>query len=55
MRYGDVMGTSARLAEPHAQDRVELRRLAGVQAALRRVATLVAGGASSSDIFEAVA
>src|SRR6266516_7600487 len=49
------MGTSARLAEPHAQDRVELRRLAEEQAALRRVATLVASGAPSAEVFLAVA
>ena len=49
------MGTSARLAEPNPQDRVELRRLADEQAALRRVATLVAGGAPSSEVFDAVA
>jgi signal transduction histidine kinase len=49
------MGTSAPLAEPNAQDRVELRRLAEEQAALRRVATLVAGGAPSSEVFDAVA
>ena len=50
------MGTSARLrAEPHAKHRVELERLAEEQAALRRVATLVAGGAPSSEVFEAVA
>jgi signal transduction histidine kinase len=49
------MGTSARLAEPDAQDRVELRRLAEEQAALRRVATLVASGAPSAEVFSAVA
>ena len=49
------MGTSARLAEPHAKHRVEPGRLAEEQAALRRVATLVAGGAPSSEVFEAVA
>jgi signal transduction histidine kinase len=46
---------SARLAEPHAQDRVELGRLAEEQAALRRVATLVASGAPSAEVFSAVA
>jgi signal transduction histidine kinase len=55
MGYLDAMGTSARLAEPHAQDRVEPRRLAEEQAALRRVATLVARGASSTEVFSAVA
>ena len=49
------MGTSARVAEPHAQDRVEPRRLAEEQAALRRVATLVASGAPSAEVFSAVA
>ena len=49
------MGTSARLAEPHAKDRVEPKRLAEEQAALRRVATLVARGASSTEVFAAVA
>jgi signal transduction histidine kinase len=55
MGYREVMGTSARLAEPDAQDRVELRRLAEEQAALRRVATLVASGAPSTEVFSAVA
>jgi signal transduction histidine kinase len=55
MGYRDVMSTSARLAERHAQDRVELRRLAEEQAALRRVATLVASGAPSAEVFSAVA
>jgi signal transduction histidine kinase len=49
------MGTSARVAEPHAQDRVEPRRLAEEQTALRRVATLVASGAPSAEVFLAVA
>jgi signal transduction histidine kinase/uncharacterized protein YoaH (UPF0181 family) len=49
------MGTSARLAEARAKDRVEPRRLAEEQAALRRVATLVARGASSTEVFAAVA
>ncbi len=49
------MGTSARLAEPHAKDRLEPKRLAEEQAALRRVATLVARGASSTEVFAAVA
>ena len=55
MGYLDAMGTSARLAEPHAMHRVESERLAEEQAALRRVATLVAGGAPSSEVFDAVA
>jgi len=49
------MGTFARLAEPHTKHRVEPERLAEEQAAWRRVATLVAGGAASSEVFEAVA
>ena len=49
------MGTSARLAEPRAKYRVEPGRLAEEQAALRRVATLVASGAPSAEVFEAVA
>jgi signal transduction histidine kinase len=59
------MGTSARLvgalrrsmnvvAQPHVSDRVEHERLAEGQAALRRVAMLVARGASSAEVFEAV-
>jgi signal transduction histidine kinase len=39
----------------HAQARVELRGIAEEQAAMRRVATLVARGASSDDVFAAVA
>src|SRR6476646_9842181 len=49
------MGTSARFAEPRSKHRVEPGRLADEQAALRRVATLVAGGTPSSEVFEAVA
>jgi hypothetical protein len=49
MGYLDAIGTTARFAQPHAKDRVELARLAEEQAALRRVATLVARGASSTD------
>jgi GAF domain-containing protein len=49
------MGTFARVAEPHAKRLVEPERLAEEQAALRRVATLVASGASSAAVFEAVA
>jgi signal transduction histidine kinase len=49
------MGTPARLAESRAQDRVEHGRLAEEQAALRRVATLVASGAPSAEVFSAVA
>jgi signal transduction histidine kinase len=43
------------VAHPHVRDRVELERLAEGQAALRRVAMLVARGASSADVFPAVA
>ena len=39
----------------HAEAREQLSRMAGEQAALRRVATLVAQGASSSVLFQAVA
>jgi GAF domain-containing protein len=45
------MGTSAPSADPGN----ELHRLVEEQAALRRVATLVASGASSTEVFEAVA
>jgi signal transduction histidine kinase len=55
MGYLEPMRTSARVAEPHAKDRVEPGRLTEEQAALRRVATLVARGASSTEVFTAVA
>jgi len=42
------------VAHPHVRDRVELTRLADEQAALRRVATLVAQGAPAAEVFEAV-
>ena len=42
-------------AVANAQARTELRGFAGEQAALRRVATLVAGGASPEEVFTAVA
>src|SRR5437868_3656498 len=48
------MGTSARLAEPRAKHRVEPGRLAEEQAALRRVAILVASGAPPAEVFDAV-
>src|SRR4051794_6617872 len=48
------MGTSARLAAPHAKHRGEPGRLGEEHAALRRVATLVAAGAPSSEVFDAV-
>jgi GAF domain-containing protein len=58
------VGTEARLASftellataiGNAESREALGRLADVQAALRRVATLVARGASPSEVFSAVA
>src|SRR5438876_11958386 len=55
MGYRDVMSTSAPPADPRSQDRIELHRLVEEQAALRRVATLVASGAQSADVFSAVA
>jgi len=48
------MGTSGRPEHPGAKDRGELGRLAEEQAALRRVATLVARGAPPAEVFEAV-
>ena len=54
MGYGGPMGSSAPPADS-LKDQNEAGRLAEEQAALRRVATLVAGGASSTDVFEAVA
>ena len=48
------MGTSARLAEPHAKHRGEPGRLAEEHAALRRVATLVAAGAPPAEVFDSV-
>src|SRR4051812_36511309 len=48
------MGTSARLAEPHAKHRGEPGRLAEEHAALRRVATLIAAGAPPAEVFDAV-
>ena len=49
--FTELVGTA--IANAHA--RVELRRYADEQAALRRVATLVAGGASAEEVFAAVA
>jgi signal transduction histidine kinase/uncharacterized protein YoaH (UPF0181 family) len=49
------MGTSAQVTQPRTKDRGKLDELAEQQAALRRVATLVAGGASSTEVFAAVA
>src|SRR3954447_13749643 len=54
MGYLETMGTSARLAEPHAKHGAKLGRLAEEQAALRRVATLVAAGAPPAEVFDAV-
>jgi signal transduction histidine kinase len=51
MGYRDVMSTSA----PPADPRSELHQLVEEQAALRRVATLVASGAPSAEVFSAVA
>ena len=53
--YVDSVGTFARPASSRVTDRAEQSRLAEEQAALRRVATLVARGAPSSEVFEAVA
>jgi GAF domain-containing protein len=55
MGYLDVMGTSAPPADQGNDASIELRRLAKEQAALRRVATLVASGAPSTEVFEALA
>jgi signal transduction histidine kinase len=55
MRQLEAMDTFARAGRPLALDRVEPAQLAAEQAALRRVATLVAGGASSTEVFDAVA
>src|SRR3954469_5422125 len=48
------MGTSARLAAPHAKHRGEPGRLGEEHAALRRVATLIAAGAPPAEVFDAV-
>jgi uncharacterized protein YoaH (UPF0181 family) len=49
------MDTSVLFAEVHRKDYVEPKSLVEEQAALRRVATLVARGASSTEVFAAVA
>jgi signal transduction histidine kinase len=49
------MSRSAHVADSREQDRIERGRLLEEQAALRRVATLVARGTSSADVFAAVA
>jgi signal transduction histidine kinase len=55
MEYVEAMGTTAQFPERRAMDPVESGRIAEEQAALRRVATLVARGASSTEVFAAVA
>src|SRR3954463_1273579 len=49
------MSSSAPPADPRKKDSIELHRLREEQAALRRVATLVASGAPSAEVFSAVA
>jgi signal transduction histidine kinase len=56
--FTELVGTSIANAEGRAQleqSRDELRRLADEQAALRRVATLVARGGPAAEVFAAVA
>jgi signal transduction histidine kinase/uncharacterized protein YoaH (UPF0181 family) len=56
--FTELVGTAIANAEGRAQlgeSRDELRRLADEQAALRRVATLVARGVPAAEVFEAVA
>jgi len=53
-RFGEFTELIA-TAIANAEARAEVRRLADEQAALRRVATLVAEGASPADTFDAVA
>ncbi|MCW2976558.1 MAG: histidine kinase [Actinomycetia bacterium] len=55
MGYLNVMSTSARPADPGSEDGIDLHRLVEEQAALRRVATLVASGAPAAEVFSAVA
>ncbi len=55
MGYGDSMGTSAERSTLGVTERTGPEQLAEEQAALRRVATLVASGASSNEVFSAVA
>ena len=51
MGYRDAMSTSAPPADPRNEDSIKLHRLLEEQAALRRVATLVAsGGAENTDM-----
>ena len=54
MGYGDLMSTSAAAVDRRNEDSTELHRLVEEQAALRRVATLVAAGAPPAEVFEAV-
>jgi signal transduction histidine kinase len=54
LRWGDV-GMRASASAHHEAEIRELGRLASEQAALRRVATLVAEGAAPAAVFEAVA
>jgi signal transduction histidine kinase len=54
MGYREVMSTSAPPADPRNEDGIELHRLVEEQAALRRVATVVAAGAPPAEVFEAV-
>ena len=52
--YRDTMGVSDQPEQPPAKDGDELGRLLEEQAALRRVATLVAEGAPPAEVFQAV-
>jgi signal transduction histidine kinase len=54
MGYRDAMSTSAPPADPRNEDSSALHRLVEEQAALRRVATLVASGAPPTEVFAAV-
>jgi signal transduction histidine kinase len=54
MGYGDGLGMTAQVAPPHAADPAESVVFAHGQA-LQRVAALVGGGASSAEVFGAVA
>ena len=54
-RYVEPRGASAGVAEPKANDYLQAERLAEEQAALRRVATLVASGTPSAEVLSAVA
>jgi signal transduction histidine kinase len=54
MGYRDLMSTSAPPADPSNADSTELHLLVEEQAALRRVATVVAAGAPPAEVFEAV-